>query len=812
MAVPTTRFLVANGSNEQSLALPDGDLPNALTTPVLLPTPLPGQAVTFSGGLSFERDWYDMVAVNLIGGREYNFRSELTGSTQTYGRFEIVNSSGRTLYSHTGNEDGTDFTPVTSGTYYLRMSNTTGTGYKLTGVDVTVFETDLTFVDIEAVFGRSSYFRDLPPSYHDPVQVGTIYDGGSFGFDAVIGNIGKFGAGRFAIDFYLSSDTTISEADTLAFSHNVNIGIAVDHQLRIIVDNATFDREALGLEPGRYYLGAIVRPVSGYPDENLSNNTSRVVEVYLDEPPVVDFAGRLELLDETEPGVVSLTAWVSMVDVDWDTVPTSYLHKVRAPIGTTGNLYVSGDQMLDSADLFLATWSTPGFDWGGAGQGSTGGPLVQVDLNNLYFAGEQAFLFQRLDPSPGERVLHNNVSDAVPFTPLHAFPEGPVVASDAADIVLGTPAADILVGAQGADTVIGSGGHDLLYGDGRTLVHTQVSAQIYRLYAAVFGREPDWNGHQSWAERLTQAEITLLRAASDFVASPEFQETYGDTTNAEFVTLLYLNVLNRAPDQIGLDGWIAALQDGMSRAQVVLHFAESPEHVTRSAAAQTGYDIAHTANGWTDEVYRLYLAILDREPDTGGLLGWIDGLARGALSLDDVIERFMASPEFQRVYGATTDQQFVTLLYDNVLGRGPDPNGLQGWLEALDGGMTREKLVRFFVDSREFIAATADDLRAFIDAVGPHDQIRIGPGDAVVAGGLFSDSFIFLDDGQASTVTVTDLELWDRLDFSAFGQSPAQILDAMEQQGADVVLTLGAETVIFANTDLDAVTEDMILT
>src|SRR5690606_37428256 len=47
----------------------------------------------------------------------------------------------------------------------------------------------------------------------------------------------------------------------------------------------------------------------------------------------------------------------------------------------------------------------------------------------------------------------------------------------------------------------------------------------------------------------------------------------------EFVTLLYKNVLGRAPDERGLASWTGNLAAGMSRAEVVMHFSESREFI-----------------------------------------------------------------------------------------------------------------------------------------------------------------------------------------------------------------------------------------
>ncbi|OWV57398.1 hypothetical protein CDZ98_15475 [Mameliella alba] len=370
---------------------------------------------------------------------------------------------------------------------------------------------------------------------------------------------------------------------------------------------------------------------------------------------------------------------------------------------------------------------------------------------------------------------------------------------------------DSLTGSTGAAEILeGGAGFDMLVGDGTGIFHTAHSAEVYRLYDSVFDREPGVNGHQGWLARLSSGEQTLQHVAAAFVASPEFQRTYGNTTDAAFVTLLYMNVLNRAPTTEDLDYWVDRLSTDLTRERVLLLFSEGPEHRAKTAVALHDFEDTRDITTWADDVYRLYRTIFDREPEPGGFEGWVRALASGSTSLPDVIENFMNSPEFQATYSDTTNDAFVTLLYNNVLKRNPDPGGLAGWVEALDNGMERATLVRFFMESPEFVSNMEPDFLAYIAARGADDVLDAGADGGLVAGGLYMDTFIFSSDGEASTVTVTDLEAWDTLSFRGFGATKQQIFDALVQQGRDVVLSLDGEMVVFANTELSEITLEMI--
>ncbi|MBY6122611.1 DUF4214 domain-containing protein [Mameliella alba] len=370
---------------------------------------------------------------------------------------------------------------------------------------------------------------------------------------------------------------------------------------------------------------------------------------------------------------------------------------------------------------------------------------------------------------------------------------------------------DLVTGAGGADDLSGGPGGDVLQGGGAGLYHTEISAQVYRLYLAVFGRQPDVGGHQVWVQRLTLGQMGLDGVAGAFIAAPEFAATYGETTDEAFLTLLYANVLHRAPDASGLASWLAALEGGMTRARVVLLFAESPEHQAATATAQAAYDRARDVTSWADDVFRLYHAIFDRDPDPGGFEGWTGALAAGTRSFEQVVSGFMGAPEFTATYGAATDDTaFVTLLYENVLKRMPDPEGLAGWVARLEDGMSRVKLVMFFLASPEFVATTTPALAAWMAARGEDDVLRADGGADLLSGGLYADRFVFAADGADGPVTVTDLEPWDVLVFEGFGMAAEQLLAAMTQQGDDVVLEAAGETLVFLDTDLAQIDAGMI--
>jgi hypothetical protein len=134
---------------------------------------------------------------------------------------------------------------------------------------------------------------------------------------------------------------------------------------------------------------------------------------------------------------------------------------------------------------------------------------------------------------------------------------------------------------------LGANGHDALVNVERiqfsdvtvALDIDGAAGKAYRLYQAAFDRVPDQGGLGFWIHALDKG-ITLDQVAAAFATSKEFVDLYGaQSSNAQFVDLLYKNVLHRAPEGGGYDFWLDALANKHVPREVVLdYFSESPEN------------------------------------------------------------------------------------------------------------------------------------------------------------------------------------------------------------------------------------------
>ena len=158
-----------------------------------------------------------------------------------------------------------------------------------------------------------------------------------------------------------------------------------------------------------------------------------------------------------------------------------------------------------------------------------------------------------------------------------------------------------------------------------------VIAPVARLYFAYFLRIPDYGGLTFWIGYF-RAGNALSAVSQAFATSPEFTNRYGALNNTQFVTLVYQNVLARAPDTAGLNFWVGQLTTGSTRGQVMLGFSESPEY--KASSANSVY------------VTMMYTGMLKRAPDQAGFDYWVSYIG-GGNSGQALINGFLAAPEYR---------------------------------------------------------------------------------------------------------------------------------------------------------------------
>lgn len=180
-------------------------------------------------------------------------------------------------------------------------------------------------------------------------------------------------------------------------------------------------------------------------------------------------------------------------------------------------------------------------------------------------------------------------------------PNGVVIGGEGLDTVrmLGVTRDSANFSQQNADVSIWSGWVDtgtgvthlnnidrVLFDDGSVAYDTgagQNAGAVARLYQAVFQRTGDQGGLGFWIQQLDDG-ASLMSVAQAFIQSPEFINRFGeDISNSQYISSLYNDVLGRAADSDGALFWLTALQNGLSRADILISFSESEEHVLRTS-------------------------------------------------------------------------------------------------------------------------------------------------------------------------------------------------------------------------------------
>jgi hypothetical protein len=130
--------------------------------------------------------------------------------------------------------------------------------------------------------------------------------------------------------------------------------------------------------------------------------------------------------------------------------------------------------------------------------------------------------------------------------------------------------------------------------------------------------------------------------------------------------------------------------------------------------------LALDLDGNAGQAYRLYQAAFDRTPDAEGLGYWIVSLDMGQGDLTWVAHNFILSDEFRAMYGdpsTVTNDAFLSLIYQNVLNREPDGAGYKYWIDSLNEGFAREKVLASFSESVENQQNVAADISHGVEFV-----------------------------------------------------------------------------------------------
>lgn len=208
-------------------------------------------------------------------------------------------------------------------------------------------------------------------------------------------------------------------------------------------------------------------------------------------------------------------------------------------------------------------------------------------------------------------------------------------------LVQGTPLSDLLEGDLGADTIealasddtiTGSAGNDQIDGgEGADTVLYSGNQASYTLTLSPTGtmvtdRRPDGNGTD------TLVDMEFLDFDTDILGGPFNLGVFGGPAGLDPIELesfieLYIAYFNRSPDAIGLYFWGTAYANGLTLEEIAALFAPQEETLATYPPGTSNEDFASS----------VYQNVLGRDPDVLGLNFWVGQLDAGNFSRDQFI-------------------------------------------------------------------------------------------------------------------------------------------------------------------------------
>jgi hypothetical protein len=152
--------------------------------------------------------------------------------------------------------------------------------------------------------------------------------------------------------------------------------------------------------------------------------------------------------------------------------------------------------------------------------------------------------------------------------------------------------------------------------------------EVEGLYRSLLRREGDPQGIGFWVH-VMESGATLVQVEVSFITSSEFASQNGSTSSQQFLSAVYLVVLNRSVDPTGAAGWGALMANGTPASTVVMDIDQSPEAVD-------------------DGLEGLYEKDLHRKGDSQGLKGWEKAMAQGEDS-EEIEESMLATETVQQI-------------------------------------------------------------------------------------------------------------------------------------------------------------------
>ncbi|MBO7424602.1 MAG: DUF4214 domain-containing protein [Clostridiales bacterium] len=233
---------------------------------------------------------------------------------------------------------------------------------------------------------------------------------------------------------------------------------------------------------------------------------------------------------------------------------------------------------------------------------------------------------------------------------------------------------------------------------------------VERLYVVALNRPSEPEGKAFWCEHVGNGDLNGAQCANEFLLSKEFNDR--GLSDEEFLKVLYKTFFDRdaAADPDGFNFWMNSLKTE-GRDKVVDGFINSEEwcNICATYGVKSGATRAKAtipSKNAKEFAERLYTKCLGRDAEEEGLMFWALGLTNLELTGKQAAHEFFFSKEFND--HNFDNKELLTRMYRTFMGREPDDDGMNFWLDSMKNGMTKDQVFDEFVKSPEFTQICKD--------------------------------------------------------------------------------------------------------
>ena len=189
-------------------------------------------------------------------------------------------------------------------------------------------------------------------------------------------------------------------------------------------------------------------------------------------------------------------------------------------------------------------------------------------------------------------------------------------------------------------------------------IDTPSEQMVERMYQSILDRAPESEGLEFWSTELDRGTDPAAMLDS-FLSTPEGSAKKPDVAD------IYERTLLRAPDATGLGYWKS------------IDYSDAVVAITNSEEAANVWDhevfvSPSEPSPESDFVTRLYVSLLNRQPDAAGRDHWA-GMIQSGTHPSEMLAAFLATPE------GASKKPSIAQVYERTLLRSPDADGLAYW-------------------------------------------------------------------------------------------------------------------------------------